>query len=354
VGAIFVADEATNTLELRAHRGMGDEVRTRCTRVAFGSCVCGRAAETGELQMVASEEAHHQGGHPHGHYCVPIEQSDRVLGVLNVYLQDGHKRDPNEVEFLRSVAAVLAGVIQRNRAIERQLAHEHIALSRERMARLGEIAAGVAHTVRNPLHGVQNCADILEARLRSDDPEVIETLALMREGFERIDKVTRRLLSFTRDAAARPQPTSVADLLADVDRMMAQVATARGVTLHRGPAPEAEFALDADRVAEALFNVVGNAIDACRAGDRVEMRALASDGGGLTIEVEDTGEGIPPEHLGRVLDPFFTTKPLGEGSGLGLAITRGVMDQHQGSVAIHSEVGVGTTIQLIFPPPAND
>lgn len=356
-GAIFLADEATDTLELKAQRGMDEVTRTRCSRIPFGTCFCGRAASTRQVQLVAETERglvhampaapNHT---PHGHYCVPIEQSDRVLGVLNVYLNEGHRRDPNELVFLRAVASVLAGVIQRNRAVERQLAHEHIAVSRERMARLGEIAAGVAHTVRNPLHGVQNCVDILEARLKSDDPEVVETLALMREGFERIDKVTRRLLSFTRDVTARPHGTSVADLLADVDRLMAGVATAKGVTLDCGPAPTSEFVLDADRVAEALFNVVGNAIDACQSGDRVEVRAIAISDGGLTIEVEDTGEGIPAASLARVLDPFFTTKPLGEGSGLGLAITRRVMEEHHGSVDIRSEEGVGTTVRLIFPP----
>ena len=355
-GAIFLAEEGGNALELKAHRGLDEATRSRCSRVDFGTCFCGRAARDGEIQIVDSEQTLHQidipGHQHHGHYCVPIEQSDRVLGVLNVYLKEGHKRDPSETTFLTAVANVLAGIIQRNRAVERQLAHERIAVSRERMARLGEIAAGVAHTVRNPLHGVLNCVDILEARIKSDDPEVIETLSLMREGFERIEKVTRRLLSFTRDRATQPHPTSVTDLLADVERLMSSVATGKGVIVRSDvPDDDPEVALDADRVAEALYNVVGNAIDACSENDTITIRARLN-AGALTIEVADSGEGIRAEDQGQVLDPFFTTKPLGEGSGLGLAIARRIMDEHNGRIAVDSKLGVGTSVRLHFPPPA--
>ncbi len=350
-GAIFVVDDATGMLCMKAQRGLDARVQVNCAALPVGHCVCGRAAAAKTVQFARHPPEHGDPRPNHGHYSVPIVQGEEVLGVLSVYVAEGHVTEPSEDEFLTALANVLGGIIQRERANELQKKHEKIALSRERMARMGEIAAGVAHTVRNPLHGVINCVDMLEAQLDTDDPGVEETLSLMREGMTRIDKVTRRLLMLTRDEHIARHPASARDLLDDVEALMHRIAGNKGVALGFESSCDCEILLDADRVVEALSNVVGNAIDATPAGGKVEVTAQLSEAPSstLVIEVADTGEGIPQANLARVLDPFFTTKPIGEGSGLGLAIARQVLEQHDGRIEIESREGVGTRIRLYFP-----
>jgi signal transduction histidine kinase len=106
-----------------------------------------------------------------------------------------------------------------------------------------------------------------------------------------------------------------------------------------------------DGVVEGLSGVISNALDACSSGCTVTIRSLRSSENPTTLvlEVKDDGEGISEKNLPRVLDPFFTTKPIGAGSGLGLAITKRVMYDHDGDVEVESRKGEGTTVRLVFP-----
>jgi len=354
-GAIFVVDDRTGLLCMKAQRGLDERVQVNCAALPVGHCVCGKAAAARTLQFATHPAVPGKDGGtpeaPHAHYSVPIAQGEEVLGVLNVYVAAHHTPDPAEHEFLNAVANVLGGILQRERAEELRRKTEKVAVSRERMARMGEIAAGVAHTVRNPLHGVINCVDMLEAQLQTEDPLVDEALSLMREGMSRIDKVTRRLLMLTRDEQIARRSTDVRDLLEDVQMLMSRIAGDKKVKLRFECDCDREVHIDTDRVAEAMSNVVGNAIDACEGGGVVTVRASVRESPReeFLIEVADTGCGIPDADKAKVLDPFFTTKPIGEGSGLGLAITRQIVEQHDGRVEIDSREGHGTRVALYFP-----
>ena len=355
---IFLADDSGQRLVMKANSRLDPCQQRACAVVPFGKCLCGRAAATGEIQFDDGREHDRhelavEGTTPHGHYCLPIMSADKVLGVISIAIDQGHDFNPSEIDFLATVADVIAGIIQRKRAEKLQREHERIALSRERMARIGEVSAGVAHTIRNPLHGVLNCVEILGSQLGEPEPAVQEVLSLMRDGLERIEKVTRRLLALTREAEPERRPTQLGDLLSDVMDLMAVQARGKQVKLQVEPEYLGEVMLNADRVVEGLTCVVSNAIDACEPGGVVTVRSQLRNGPPpiLVLEVEDTGCGIPEENLSHVLDPFFTTKPIGEGSGLGLAITRRVVDEHGGDVEIRSTVGSGTRIRLLFPDP---
>jgi len=356
-GAIFVFDPLSDDLVMRASVGLDNAVREACARVPSGTCLCGRAAANRETVFSSGSDEHHLVDHgrlaSHGHYCVPIVQQDNVLGILNVYVREGHQPTSGEREFLNAVASVLAGIIQRQRAEALRRTHERIALSRGRMARVGELAAGVAHAIRNPLHGLLNSIEIFQSRVSPEDAVATQILPLMREALERIERVTRRLLSLTRDVKVAPRSTDVGALLAEVQRLVAGHADQKGVALAFEKSDLPEVVLDPERVGEALANVIGNAIDASGPGDVVTVRARfeADPSPTVIVEVEDDGEGIAADDLPRILDPFFTTKPVGEGSGLGLAITRQVMEEHDGTVEVQSELGKGTLVRLSFPRP---
>ena len=354
--AIFLTDESGKTLRLKASRGLGEQRKGACEVIAFGKCLCGKAASTRSIQFareVGEEHTIVDAFEPgHGHYCIPIVHSNNVLGVLNTTVDEGHERTEEELEFLQGIADALAGIIERKRVEDLQRKHHSVAIARERMARVGELSAGVAHTVRNPLHGVMGCVDILQGHAERQETVPTDILALMRDGLERIEKVTRRLLALTRGGVTEQRPTNVGSLLKDLVDFMSIQAEKKGVRLQLEADFEGEALICADGVVEGLSSVVSNALDACSRGNTVTLRSKQVArrlSYVLVLEVEDDGSGIPASDLPRVLDPFYTTKPIGEGSGLGLAITRRVMDEHGGDVEVSSVEGEGTTVRLVFP-----
>jgi len=121
-GSIFLVEGEPNKLVMKVQRGLSDSIREECAIVPFGKCLCGRAAARGEVQFADSLDERHEvrydGVAPHGHYCVPIMHAKTVLGVINLYLKEGHLRDEKEIEFLGAMASALAGIIQRKRAEE--------------------------------------------------------------------------------------------------------------------------------------------------------------------------------------------------------------------------------------------
>lgn len=230
--------------------------------------------------------------------------------------------------------------------LEHRARLERVAASRARLAHLGEVAAGVAHSIRNPLHGVLNCVELLRPAV-AENVDAIETLALMEEGLRRIETLTHRMLTLTRDAPLHLQPTELGEIVEASLRFV----DPEGVELVDRPGGAGTIAVvDTDRVCEALASVLDNAIHACRNGGRVTVRVLGPVGpeAPACIEVCDTGEGIPGEQLGKVFDMFFTTKAVGEGTGLGLAITRRIMEEHGGAVTLDSDRS-GTCVRLFFP-----
>jgi signal transduction histidine kinase len=204
--------------------------------------------------------------------------------------------------------------------------------------------------IRNPLHGVMNCVDILQAQLPPDDKGTAEVLELMSEGVAKIENVTSRLLVLTREGPAQRVATDLRVLVQDALQFANMRARARKVPVEVEAGEVAPVDVDPERLTEALANIIDNAIDACREGDRVTIRVEElHDPAGVRIEVEDTGEGIGADDLGKVFDPFFTTKPIGEGTGLGLAITRQVVEDHEGEVSVTSQPGGGTTVRIDLP-----
>lgn len=260
--------------------------------------------------------------------------------------------------YLVAYAAMLAGVTyfvrsvavryRKSEAIRRQ--HDRVAMSRERLARMGEISAGVAHAVRNPLHGLLNSVDLLRPRL-SGDAASQETLALMVEALGHIEVVTRRLLTLARDSPLDTAPCDVDALIADTLKLASAASRRSLAVIEAAPGGAGWADLDAHRFGEALANVVDNALDACRDGGTVTVRSAAPRGaqGPIELEVVDTGPGIPPEDLRRVFDPFFTTKAVGEGTGLGLAIARRIVEEHGGQLTVESAPGQGTRVRFVVP-----
>ena len=233
---------------------------------------------------------------------------------------------------------------------------EQVAHSRERLARVGEFSAGIAHTMRNPLHGLLNSVSHLHKRLDGKDPEAAEILDWMKDGLTRMETVTRRLLTLTRDSPLVKRPTELSGVVQDALTMVSERARTVGLVVQSDLAKLPTIHLDPDRLGEVVVNLLDNAVDACKDGGEVTVRTSLAHGPGdvrgqraQVLEVEDTGAGIPADILKQVFHPFFTTKGIDEGSGLGLAIARRVVKEHDGEVEVQSKEGSGTLIRVTLP-----
>ena len=228
---------------------------------------------------------------------------------------------------------------------------ERIAMSRERMAQVGEISAGVIHSIRNPLHGVINCTEMLQSKIPNIDQGVQEIFNLMREGLERIEKVTQRLLVLTRDVPIQKISADINELLDGTIKFVEMDARKKNVNLTINLASNLrKIKVDPDRFTEGVMNLLSNALDACHDGDTIALETKNSRSpSGINVVVEDSGEGIPADVQSKVTDPFFTTKPIGEGSGLGLSISRRIVEEHGGAIEIESVENQGTKIIMFLP-----
>ncbi|MEO8845467.1 MAG: EAL domain-containing protein [Kofleriaceae bacterium] len=228
------------------------------------------------------------------------------------------------------------------------------------MEALGRLAGGVAHDFNNILTVVQSYACMLEETLDATDPRRHDATEI-RLAVERATKLTRQLLSLSRQGAASPKPISLDDLIAGFTPSLRRL-LGGSVTLNvqRGDVPT--VVVDPSQFEQVLINLVVNARDALHGTGRVtietstvELDSEAAPLHGLApgryvmLSVTDTGPGIEPEHQKRIFDPFFTTKEPGKGTGLGLAIVHGIVARAGGAIDVYSERGHGTTFRIRIP-----
>ena len=393
-GAIFLADPERDRLLMQASQNLDAQVRETCREVEYGDCICGAAAarsdsvfwadgESGDGSVLNHEVARH------GHYCVPIRSGERLLGVFNVYLPPGHAWDEHEQEFMEAVAATVGGVIERKRAEEEQLAlnrrlqdaHNQL-LQSEKMASIGQLAAGVAHEINNPIgyvgsnlvslrEYVDDLLRLLEAyreaaegesgaleRARAVEREV--ELAFLRqdlsdllnesgEGLDRVKQIIQDLKDFSR--ADRSEEWAEADLREGLDSTLNivwnELKYKAEVEKAYGELPPVKCL--PSQLNQVFMNLLVNAGQAIQERGTITLRTGQTEPGWVYVEVADTGGGIPEAERARIFDPFYTTKPVGKGTGLGLSLAYSIVDKHHGRIEVVSEAGVGTTFRIHLP-----
>ncbi|HEV8243163.1 MAG TPA: PAS domain S-box protein [Nitrospirales bacterium] len=242
----------------------------------------------------------------------------------------------------------IVGVLGIARDITEKKRLEQQVLSSEKLASIGKLAAGVAHEINNPLGGILNCLYNLRKGHLSPQRER-EYLTSMEDGLRRVQKIVRQLLDFSQQHDPELSPTEVNPLIERVLMLTNYAFEGTGVGLRRELGGELPL-LMADRhmLEQVLMNLILNAVQAIKGNGMVTVRS-GTDGTWCTIEVEDTGCGIPPDVLPKIFDPFFTTKGQGEGTGLGLSVSLGIVERHGGAIAVKSQVGQGTTFIVKLP-----
>jgi signal transduction histidine kinase/Fe-S-cluster-containing hydrogenase component 2 len=220
----------------------------------------------------------------------------------------------------------------------------------EKLASMGQLSAGVAHEINNPLGVVLIYSHMLLRGLREHDPQREDLEVIVREA-TRCRDIVRGLLDFARQSRVNKSPTDLAAIIAEVREIMVPRLADRPVALDVDVAPDLPvMMLDALQIKQVIVNLVQNALDAIVGEGKVSVSArVLPRGDSVEIVVADTGAGIPEENISKLFTPFFTTKEQGKGTGLGLAITYGVVKMHCGDITADSTVGKGTTFTVNLP-----
>jgi hypothetical protein len=315
-------DRISDVLESGLHRTSGDQIEFRSLH---------RSGETRWMSLSWQPMYEEHGGY---------------LG-LRTSIRDVTDRRKLREE-LRLHAEHLEQLVQERTARLRQL--EQRQRQMEKLAALGQLAAGVAHEINNPLAGMRNAFELIKSSL-SPNHEHYDLLELIDREIERISAIIHQMYQLYRRSPQRASTFSLLQILREVVYLLEAAASKKGVKLQLEPANEAiEVHLAEGEVKQILYNLLRNAIQASPTGDIVELRINQQENG-VIVKVADRGPGISAEIVHRIFDPFFTTKH-GEsepGMGLGLSVSRSLIEAMGGWIEVSNRAGGGTEFSAAFP-----
>jgi two-component system NtrC family sensor kinase len=240
---------------------------------------------------------------------------------------------------------------EEKRALDQQL------IQSQKLASIGELSAGVAHEINNPLAIIGQEAGWIEDLLKRDTVKDMREIEEFRDSLREIAQqaarckgITHKLLSFARKTESVIKEVNVNELVEDVIGLAEGEARLSNIEITRRYDEDLSLIYsDPFQLRQVFVNLINNAIEAIKKGGEIGVETGTGERGWVSIKVMDTGIGIPAENLDKVFDPFFTTKPPGEGTGLGLSICHGIIEKLGGDISVTSEVDKGTTFIIKLP-----
>ena len=257
-------------------------------------------------------------------YCLPylLEESKRIYQQL----ERSHKQLQQSLQELEQAQFQL--------------------IRTEKLAALGQLAAGVAHEINNPLGTITIYAHILKRSLEADDPR-LEDIDLIISEAARTKEIVQGLLSFARETKLKPGETNINDLIEETMGLIVNQVLFQNIKIKKVLQADLPMLFaDATQLKQVFLNIILNAAQAM-AGKGSLTISTSHEAGVITVRIKDTGPGIPPENIGKLFNPFFTTKE--KGTGLGLAISYGIVERHSGKIDVETELGRGSTFIISLP-----
>jgi len=313
------------------------------------------------MPIIMEDAGKEPGLHPDGRslmgttagLVLPLVVRDRAIGVAFITETDGPRRyTDTEVERASAITNQLALALEQARLIEdlkksyAELARTQEQLvQRERLAALGELAAVVAHEVRNPLGAIFNSVSYIRRLIGAANP-ALPMVEIVAEEADRLNRIVDDLLDFARPPSPSPTPVPLRRLLEDSVRSALECAPGK-VEVAWVFEAEVPVLVDERMIRQAFLNLALNAVQAMPQGGTLSVVVRRAARAEVLVEFTDTGPGIPAELRARIFEPFFTTKA--KGTGLGLAIVKRIVESHSGRMELESEPGQGTTFRLFLP-----
>jgi signal transduction histidine kinase len=380
IGSIMLLDRERQVLRVAVGRGLGehDELRPH-VEVRVGEGIAGRVVQLGEAVLVEDIEKDprfarvsdpkYGGG---SFICMPLRVGDRIVGVVNLAKKESAPGAPaqsfvaTDLQFLNALMTYTAYAVDNARLFEEAraaaqrleevvedqklrltLAQQQM-LQAAKLSALGELVAGVAHELNNPLTVLVGTADMIEA----EAPSTLQRhVRLMRDGITAAQFVVRGLLTFGRKMPLAKTQVDLVDLTEKVLALTFGELHVAQVSVQKDIAPELPAVwADANQLQQVMVNLITNAKQAMADVEgerRLRISVHRKDPNRVCIQVEDTGPGIPADVVSKVFDPFFTTKS--DGTGLGLSISYGIIREHGGTLSVDNGAGRGTTFTIELP-----
>lgn len=367
-----------------AVRGFGGKSAPHAERAfaknpaALTDGIFGRVLRSGRSVLVndaAAESDYHPapGSAAGSLMCVALRDGDQTLGLIHVERRDRNAFTQNDLLDLESLAGILASVVSsadqyqrlqesirqlraaqdelKNR-IEAQRSAESRLIQAAKLAAVGEMAAGVAHELNNPLTTVTGFAELTLEELPPDAASRPDLELVLREA-RRARDVVRRLLDFARQTESTRVSADLNETLQDVVELTRHLMHTSGVVFTSSLAPNLPWvSVDRNQMKQVFLNLFHNALQAMPTGGELKLQTSRASRDGrewVVASVRDTGQGILPEHRERVFEPFFTTKSNQAGTGLGLSVTYGIVTDHGGVIEVESQPGEGSTFTVWLP-----
>ncbi len=371
-GAVGMLNEDGEGLSQFITVGIDEETKERIGSLPVGKGILGvlvREAKPLRLSDMGGDPRAH--GFPAHHPSmrsflgVPIVSKGKVFGNLYLTEKQGADEFSKEDETLAVTLAAQAAIAVENASLYEEVRRSYEQLRRsqdllvrqEKLASLGRLAAGLAHEINNPLSSVAGFAEALQRRADAERlqelekfRDVPEYLAFIQQEVARASAIVRRLLDFARQREPSFEKLNLASLIRETVALISRQAMVTNKRIELD-LPRDLPVVQADRhmLQQVFLNLMTNALDAIEDEGEVRITALRAPEH-VEVLIQDTGCGIPPEHLARIFDPFFSTKEVGKGTGLGLSICQGIVEQHGGSIEIRSDGGgTGTTAAVRLP-----
>jgi signal transduction histidine kinase/HAMP domain-containing protein len=288
---------------------------------------------------------------------VPLWSANVMTGLITaINKKGGAGFDQHDLRSFTVFSSQAAAALQ-NSSLYRDLkekmnelktAQEQL-LHSTKMAAIGELSTNIAHEINNPLTTVLGyTTNLLNTPDLPESPRRI--LGLMEQETLRVRKIIRNLLNFAHQRPSRMQPGDISQLLRETVALVQGIAGETSVVIHEDYPPAPTLVnMDHNEMKQVVINIVNNAFQAMPQGGDLQIRLDTSADGEVLVEVADTGSGIAPEHLGKIFEPFFSTKDAGNGTGLGLSISYRIVRNHGGRIEAESKPGKGAVFRVFLP-----
>ncbi|MBF0337561.1 MAG: PAS domain-containing protein [Nitrospirae bacterium] len=344
-GCIFLADNAHASLRMAVSYGLDSRLLHLCNSIPYGKCLCGRAALSGQIVFIdhidCMHDIHYEGMHEHGHYCVPVFSGQQLLGVVNLYVDKGHKRDDTEEAFLSAVASATASIIEKHKnEQEKQRLNDRLTQA-EKLSALGRLSANVAHEIRNPLMVIGGYARRLNKLMPQSSWEK-QCAEVIYSEVTRLEMILKNALSYAKNTQLNLQYYNVNHVVEESINNYADICSEKNIRIKKTITAVPDVPIDKSQIRQVMDNLISNAIDAMPTGGVLGVSTettLTDQRQYVIIKVTDTGTGVAPDKLNHIFEPFFSTKEIGTGTGLGLPLSKKIVQDHGGDITVESRPG---------------